>query len=70
MWLMESRHEVRLGWVRLSPLRIQYFAQLLVRCRAESLAQALVVKAHRLSKSAKEKIEAAGGRVEVLTFTG
>jgi large subunit ribosomal protein L15 len=34
------------------------------------LAQALVVKAHRFSKSAKEKIEAAGGRVEVLTFTG
>lgn len=32
--------------------------------------QALVVKAHRFSKSAREKIEAAGGRVEVLPFTG
>ena len=34
------------------------------------VTQALVVKAHRFSKSAKEKIEGAGGRVEVLTFTG
>ena len=30
------------------------------------IKSALVVKAHRFSKSAKEKIEAAGGTVEVL----
>jgi large subunit ribosomal protein L15 len=30
------------------------------------LSVALTVKAHRFSKSAKEKIEAAGGKVEVL----
>lgn len=30
------------------------------------LSQALVVKAHAFSKSARERIEAAGGRVEVL----
>ncbi|MBN1994952.1 MAG: 50S ribosomal protein L15 [Anaerolineae bacterium] len=32
------------------------------------LSTALTVKAHRFSKSAKEKIEAAGGTVEVLPF--
>ncbi len=33
------------------------------------VTQALVVKAHRFSKSAKEKIEAAGGRIEVIPFS-
>jgi large subunit ribosomal protein L15 len=32
------------------------------------LAQALTVKAHRFSKSAQQKIEAAGGKVQVLPF--
>ncbi|HLY21635.1 MAG TPA: 50S ribosomal protein L15 [bacterium] len=32
----------------------------------DALAHALVVKAHAFSKSAKERIEAAGGRVEVI----
>jgi large subunit ribosomal protein L15 len=31
------------------------------------LSAALTVKAHRFSKSAKEKIEAAGGKAEVLS---
>jgi large subunit ribosomal protein L15 len=34
------------------------------------VTQALVVRAHRFSKSAKEKIEAAGGQAEVIPFTG
>lgn len=34
------------------------------------LSQALTVKAHRFSQSAKEKIEAAGGQVEILPFEG
>jgi len=34
------------------------------------VTQALTVKAHRFSQSAKEKIEAAGGQVEVLPFEG
>ncbi len=34
------------------------------------LTQALTVKAHRFSQSAKEKIEAAGGQVEILPFEG
>ena len=33
------------------------------------LTSALMVKAHRFSKSAKEKIEAAGGTVEVLSLS-
>jgi large subunit ribosomal protein L15 len=33
------------------------------------IASALTVKAHRFSKSAKEKIEAAGGKVEVLPLS-
>lgn len=33
------------------------------------VTQALVIKAHRFSKSAKEKIEAAGGRIEVIPFS-
>ena len=32
------------------------------------LAQALIVKAHRFSASARQKIEAAGGTIEVLPF--
>jgi len=32
----------------------------------DALAHALVVKAHAFSKSARERIEAAGGRVEVI----
>jgi large subunit ribosomal protein L15 len=32
------------------------------------LTSALTVKAHRFSKSAKEKIEAAGGKIEVLSL--
>ncbi|MBK8934788.1 MAG: 50S ribosomal protein L15 [Chloroflexi bacterium] len=34
------------------------------------LSQALTVKAHRFSQSAKEKIEVAGGQVEILPFEG
>lgn len=34
------------------------------------LSQALTVKAHRFSQSAKEKIETAGGQVEILPFEG
>jgi large subunit ribosomal protein L15 len=34
------------------------------------VTQALTVKAHRFSQSAKEKIEAAGGQVEILPFAG
>jgi large subunit ribosomal protein L15 len=33
------------------------------------LSSALTVKAHRFSKSAKEKIEAAGGTVEILPLS-
>jgi len=32
------------------------------------LAEAITVKAHRFSASAKEKIEAAGGKAEVIPF--
>lgn len=34
------------------------------------VTQPLTVKAHRFSQSAKEKIEAAGGQVEILPFEG
>jgi large subunit ribosomal protein L15 len=34
------------------------------------LAQALTVRAHRVSESARRKVEAAGGRVEVLSTRG
>jgi large subunit ribosomal protein L15 len=34
------------------------------------LSRKLTVKAHRFSKSAREKIEAAGGKVEVLQSAG
>lgn len=33
------------------------------------LSNALTVKAHRFSKTAQQKIEAAGGKVEILPFT-
>lgn len=33
------------------------------------ISQALIVKAHRFSKSAVEKIEAAGGKTEVIPFS-
>ena len=32
-----------------------------------AVAHALIVKAHRISESAKQKLEAAGGRIEVLS---
>jgi large subunit ribosomal protein L15 len=34
------------------------------------ISKSLTVKAHRFSKSAKEKIEAAGGKAEVIEITG
>jgi large subunit ribosomal protein L15 len=34
------------------------------------ISKSLTVKAHRFSKSAKEKIEAAGGKTEVIEITG
>ena len=35
-----------------------------------SVSHALTVKAHRISESAKQKVEAAGGRVEVVVVKG
>jgi len=35
-----------------------------------SVSHALTVKAHRISESAKQKLEAAGGRVEVIALKG
>jgi large subunit ribosomal protein L15 len=33
------------------------------------ISEALTIKAHRFSKSAIEKIEAAGGKVEILPYS-